>query len=113
MHWNSAAHKRMHWTTGSELKACSMDQQELTAWSADEIGIDASFCATCQPDKDVASENKRPAHLSKLSAEILDYVLDAALIHMEHEYPPYQLTICDIAVCFGKTPDRSRRLCAS
>jgi hypothetical protein len=39
-----------------------------------------------------------------LSADILDYVLEAALIHMEHSSPPYRLTLADIATCFQKTP---------
>ena len=45
-----------------------------------------------------------PVHLTKLSGDILDYVLDAALIHMENEFPPYRLSVSDIAACFGKTP---------
>jgi len=45
-----------------------------------------------------------PVHLTKLGGEILDYILDAALIPMENEYPPYRLTVSDIAACFGKTP---------
>ncbi len=48
------------------------------------------------------------AHPSKLGREILDYVLDAAVIHLEHEHPPYRLTIGDIAACFAKTPGQLR-----
>lgn len=43
-------------------------------------------------------------HLSKLASEILEYILEAALIHLEIEQPPYRLTVGDIAACFGKTP---------
>lgn len=100
----SAAHKRTHWTTGRKFKACSLDRQELKSWSAEETGVVARCCDTCQPDLDVTGNNNGQPHLSKLSAEIVDYVLDAALIHMEHEVPPYRLTLSDIAACFNKTP---------
>jgi hypothetical protein len=45
-----------------------------------------------------------PAHLSKLASDVVEYVLEAALIHLEVEQPPYRLTVSDIAACFGKTP---------
>lgn len=52
-------------------------------------------------DKEVDHE---PSRLSRLGRDILDYVLDAAVIHLEHAQPPYHLTIGDIAACFAKTP---------
>ena len=30
------------------------------------------------------------------------------MIHLEHEFPPYRLTIGDIAACFAKTPGQLR-----
>jgi hypothetical protein len=93
---------RLHWTTGAKLKACSLDRRELESWTAEEAGTAARHCVNCRSDHDEPASGS--AHFTKLGGEILDYVLDAALIHMEHEYPPYRLTVSDIAACFGKTP---------
>jgi hypothetical protein len=43
-------------------------------------------------------------HLTKLASDILEYILEAVLIHFEVEQPPYRLTVAYIAACFGKTP---------
>jgi hypothetical protein len=99
-----AASKRTHWTTGANLKACSLDFDELVAWAIEESGSTARSCEKCQPGQDLLNEDAGTIHLTRLGAEILDYVLDAALIHLDHEYPPYRLTVSDIGNCFGKTP---------
>ena len=94
---------RAHATTGQKLKACALDQAALEDWALAEYGAAAHCCPDCQPDVTSHTDLQEPAHLTKLGAEILDYILDAALIHMEHDYPPYHLTVGDIAACFGKT----------
>jgi hypothetical protein len=99
-----AASSRVRWTTGTKIKACSLDRSALTSWANDETGAPPNYCATCRPEEDFSPEKAGPVHLTKLAREVLDYVLDAAVIHMEHEYPPYQLTVGDIAACFAKTP---------
>ena len=86
------------------LKACSVDPSELGAWSVEESGSAASLCEKCRPERELQSEGSGEIHLTKLGADILDYVLDAALIHIDHEQPPYRLMVSDIAACFGKTP---------
>jgi hypothetical protein len=103
----TASSPRVHWTTGAKFKACSLDRQELEAWAQEETAASAAHCAGCRPEHDevIAAE---PAHLTRLGREILDYVLDAAVIHMEHESPPYRLSIADIAACFAKTPAQIR-----
>lgn len=98
----AANSSRRHWTTGAKLKACSLNRDELETWAADETGTAPAQCVSCHPDRNEPPSGS--AHLTKIGGEILDYVLDAALIHMEHEYPPYRLTVSDIAACFGKTP---------
>jgi hypothetical protein len=103
-HVKRAESKRTHWTTGGKLKACSLDLDELRAWAVEETGSGASPCEKCLPEQELPSDDSGEIHLTKLGAEILDYVLDAALIHLEHEQPPYRLTVNDIAACFGKTP---------
>ena len=97
----SAPSRRTHWTTGAKLKACCLDRLELETWADEETGGALAHCQNCQPTSEqLATE---PVHLTRLARDVLDYVLDAALIHMEHEYPPYRLTVSDIAACFGKT----------
>jgi|GEM_PF-2567590 hypothetical protein len=96
--------RRTHWTTGGKLKACSLDHDELRAWVVEEAGSGLTQCEKCRPEHELPSEGSGEIHLTKLGADILDYVLDAALIHFEHEQPPYRLTVSDIAACFGKTP---------
>jgi hypothetical protein len=99
----SGPRRGTHWTTGGKLKACCLDRVELEIWASEATGAPPQHCSVCQPGSEVPDGNE-PVHLTKLAGEILDYVLDAALIHMEQEYPPYRLTVGDIAACFGKTP---------
>jgi hypothetical protein len=100
----SAASKRIHWTTGAKFKACSLDRSELQTWAENETEASVQHCPICRPDRDQLTAEESSVHLSKLAREIMDYVLDAALIHMEQEHPPYRLTVGDIAACFAKTP---------
>jgi len=100
----SGGAKRSHWTTGGKLKACSASCDELQAWLVEESGARALGCENCQPEQELPIESTAEIHLTKLDADILDYILDAAVIHLEHEHPPYHLTVSDIAACFGKTP---------
>jgi hypothetical protein len=100
----SGPSRRTHWTTGARLKACSLDRTELNTWAEEESGGPMQLCVACQPENEQYLNGGEPAHLTKLAGEVLDYVLDAALIHMEQEHPAYRLTVGDIAACFGKTP---------
>lgn len=97
-----------HWTTKGRLKACASTVEELQQWSAQENQVPA-VCDSCRPQESV-SDDPGPSTLSKLARDVLDYIVEAALIHFEHEHPPYRLTVGDIAACFGKTP---RQLSAS
>lgn len=95
--------RRAHWTTGSKLKACCADRAELDAWAGEETGSPPEYCPKCEPQNDMLMDGDGHVHLSKLSSDILEYILEAALIHFEVEHPPYHLTVADIAACFGKT----------
>lgn len=97
---------RQRCTTGTRIKATSLARQELIAWAVEQTGKAVVCCGTCQPDLDLPMPRPSAKALPKLSRDILDYVLEAALIHMEHQQPPYRLTIGDIAACFGKPPGR-------
>lgn len=98
-----AASKRTHWTTASRLKACSLDRDELQAWGIEQSGGPTNACEHCQPEHDSALETPSSASLTRQETNILDYVLDTAVIHMDHEYPPYRLSVADIAACMDKT----------
>lgn len=98
------AGSRVHWTTGSKLKACGLERAEVEAWGLAQTGKPVAACETCHPEIEAAPVDGGELHLTKLAADVLDYVLDAALIHLEHESPPYHLTVSDIAACFGKQP---------
>jgi hypothetical protein len=100
----SAFSRRNHWTTGPKLKACCLNRAELEAWTVDETGTPPEYCPTCEPQNESIACGDGHVHLSKLANEILEYVLEAALIHFEIERPPYHLTVGDIAACFAKTP---------
>ncbi|MBI3469134.1 MAG: winged helix-turn-helix transcriptional regulator [Planctomycetes bacterium] len=95
---------RLHWTTGAKLKACSLNQQELETWAADEVGATLQPCETCCPGDNHPSLNAPQTHVTRLGRDVLDYVLEAALVHMEQECPSYRLTASEIADCLGKTP---------
>ncbi|HEX5102333.1 MAG TPA: hypothetical protein VFV87_00880 [Pirellulaceae bacterium] len=96
--------KRHYWTTRGHLKACSLDRAELESWAAEECDDSVEHCPHCQPALDRPGDDSSDIHLTKLGGEILEYVLEAALIHMEQEHPPYRLSIDDIAACFAKSP---------
>lgn len=97
--------RNTHWTTGRHIKACSLDLDELTTWAKDEAGGDPEFCDNCKPTDaatSVASSGDR--HLTKLGKEIVDYVVEAAVIHLDRRDSDYHLTVGDIAECLEKTP---------
>jgi hypothetical protein len=98
----SAASRHVHWTTATKLKACSLSRAELEQWALEETAAGPAYCTGCCPESEATAE--QAVHLSKLASEILEYILEAALIHFEVEQPPYRLTIGDIAACFAKTP---------
>ena len=99
----SARSRRVKWTTGAKLKVCSLTEDELCSWAREQAAA-VSHCPDCRPDAQAESGHGASAQPSKLARDVLDYVLDAAVIHMEHEYPPYHLTTGDIAACFAKSP---------
>lgn len=95
------ATSRAHLTGGNHWKACALQPQELIDW-ASGWKCAPSPCQACRP-LEMAGEEPEETHLSKLGREILDYVLEAAVIHMDEESLPYRLCAGDIADCFGST----------
>jgi hypothetical protein len=103
-HVRTRADRRTHWTTAGKFRACADDWWQLQAWATEESGAGAQLCDGCQPLNEVADVEHSPEKLTKLAAEVLDYVLESATIHLENVYPPYKLCVGDIAACFAKTP---------
>jgi hypothetical protein len=100
----TAASKRTHWTTGGRFKACSLGREELERWANEESAKAPDFCTACRSNQVLPAEINGQPHLTKLGSDILDYVLDAALIHLDEVTLPYRLTVADIPACMGKTP---------
>lgn len=108
--------KKSHCTTGRRLKACALDLDELRKWTA-PLHATLVDCQQCSPfsvepkidgsgfPRPSASE---PRKLTRLGREVIDYVIEVALIHLdqaEHDGASrYDVNIRDIARCLGKTP---------
>lgn len=99
--------KHSHSTTAGRLKAWAQQAKELEDWAMEQ-NVSVKICDQCRPGDAAAVDETSPAHLTKLAHDVLDYVLEAALIHFEHDHPPYRLCIGDIAACFAKTPGQLR-----
>lgn len=95
------ARSRTHATTGRHWKACALAPQELIDWARNWQQV-PSYCPVCCP-LDAANSEPEEIHLSKLGREILEYVLEAAVIHFDEDSLPYRLCAGDIAECFGRT----------
>src|SRR5690349_18093227 len=76
--------KPSHATTGGKFKACGASFQELISWAEQSANVAPQLCSQCQPTVLPTSDAADASHkLSRLSAEILDYVLDVAVIHLD------------------------------
>lgn len=90
--------KATHWTTGRHFKACAMDLQELVAWSMSELEKQPGFCEHCTPQRaPELGADSNDAPLTKLDHEVLDYVVDVAVIHLDAEEVSYDLKVSDVA----------------
>jgi hypothetical protein len=99
----SKSKKTTHWTTGRHLKACSLSLDELVTWATLESGREPSYCADCEPQKELPHSDAEDGHITKLGGEILDYVLEAAVIHLDNKDSGYDLTVGKVAEYLDKT----------
>ncbi len=99
----SAKARRTNWTTGSRFKACALQRETLLQWVEADIRRTCRNCPECKPDLDGETAKRDRAPLTRLSADILEYILEAAVIHFDEETPPYHLTVAMIATCMGKS----------
>jgi hypothetical protein len=104
--------KPTHYTTGRHLKACPIDEGELNAWSREQTATEPGCCSVCRPHEEPrqqAADANTPPRLTRLAREILNFVLEVAVIHLENSQPTYRLTVADVANCFSKTPAQVTR----
>ncbi len=99
----SSPAKNTHWTTGRHVKVCALGLDELVQWARDESGAAPDPCEVCQPTDDEASAPVGDRHLTKLGKEIVEYVVEAAVIHLDGHDQDYRLTVGDIARYLDKT----------
>lgn len=99
----ASSKKRTHWTTGRHMKACAMDEESLKTWAAEQIGAALRNCPQCLAD-DGAPKQIGPPHLSHLDREVLSFVLEVALLHLDDRDGAYLLTIGKTSKCLVKTP---------
>lgn len=96
-------HKKTHWTTGQHMKVCSLDAGPLRAWAVEQADAEPTDCPECFAVPELHPSDE-PAHLTKLDKEILDFVLEAATLHLDDNLGAYWLSVGMIAKCFDKTP---------
>lgn len=100
--------KHRHWTTGQQLKACSMSLPEIVDWVRETCGCELSCCPECQPTteapEDVAANEADAMRLTPLASNILNYSLETAIVHLTNHPGRYRLTIREVADCLHKTP---------
>ncbi len=95
---------KSRWTTGRHVKACSLDRDELVAWAVAESGKPPVECPSCQPDvptRQLPATNRTP--ITKLGHQILDFVVEIAIIHLDRRDAAYRLTVEDVAGAHDKT----------
>lgn len=105
-----AATRRTHWTTGKHLKACALGVSEIINWAKQETGKEPLLCEDCAP---LSNERADPLQsggglplLPRLTREILEYVLDTAIINLDHDDQAYRVTSGDVARYLNKTIGR-------
>lgn len=77
---------------------------KLLAWAEEESGHAPDFCEACEPEKEPQQgEGTKRNRLTKLQKEVLEYVLEIAIIYLDNQELSYELTVGDIADCLGKT----------
>jgi len=100
---DSSKKRQTHRTSRGRFKACSIDHEALVAFAREVLAQEHQGCAQCSPDEALATSTSVKPHLTHLSGLIVDYVLDAAMIHLDDENRAYQLSIDMIAKCMGKS----------
>lgn len=102
----SSATRRSHWTTGPRLKACSLDREELVSWALEQSQRRPADCTACLGGDECSADGQQ-AHqprLTRLGREVLTFVLEVAVYHMDEHDGAYALTVGAVAKVLRKTP---------
>lgn len=97
------AARRGRATTRGRWTACAVRREEVVAWAEVEYGQAPAPCDVCRGAAASDTAAAKPA-FGRLARDILDYVLDVAVIHLESDERPYHLRVGDVAQCLRKTP---------
>jgi hypothetical protein len=101
----SAKPTRKQWTTAHRLKACSLTIGELIDWATEESPSGYEYCPECAPQVQRLSRVDAPTRrLTRLGKEIVEYILEMTVIHLDRRDAGYRVTVGDLAQCFSKTP---------
>lgn len=100
----TAKTRHTNWTTGSRFKACALQRETLLQWVETDLRRSCRRCPECKPEVDGETAKRDRTRLTRLSADVLEYILEAAVIHFDEDSPPYHLTVAMIATCMGKSP---------
>jgi hypothetical protein len=104
----SSGSRHSHWTTGRRLKACGLDRSELIAWSEREYTHSLVECTLCRPCAEqpvtllARAGDARP--LTRLGREIVDFVVESAVIQLDRGGAEYNLTLGELAAALHKSP---------
>jgi hypothetical protein len=102
-----SASKRTHWTTGNRMKLCAFAIDELRRWSEEHLGGRPMECDVCRPGAEAALTGESSSQASRpwtqLGREIMTYVLDVAVIHLDNQDAGYHVTVGDLAVYLSKS----------
>ena len=99
-----------HFTIGNSLKACAEDLQELTKWLESQ-SLQPKFCDECQPLNEAVSaavSNTAEKRLTKAGREILDYIIEIAVISLDNADSRYALTVSNLSRVFDKSAAQLR-----
>ena len=99
----SSKSKKTHWTTGRHIKACSLEMDELLGWAETEAEREPVYCGECKPTFEDASHVHHERHLTKLGKDIVDYIVEAAVVCLDQD-AQYDVTVGDVAAYLDKSP---------
>ena len=89
--------KKTHWTTGRHIKACSLDRNQLETWAQQEAGHAVVPCQHCLSKEDATAPSPEPVHITRLGRELLDCLLETAVVHLDNQELDYRFSVGDMA----------------
>lgn len=99
------SNSKQHSTTGRRVKACAEESAALIDWATAEYDRSPQTCEVCRPLEAMPIDSAPARKLSKLGREVMDYVVEVALIHLD-QGNALRLSVGEIAAYLGKSPLR-------